>query len=101
VLILYFVCVLFVVLTGICSLYFCVFNRIVFGLDTVPVSSVRNDEEVSAVRIAEDAPAVQNTVEAPSSKTCGNEEDVDRSRGHSLDDTNDTFGSIFCLSFVL
>jgi hypothetical protein len=61
----------------------------------VPVSSVRNDKEVSAVRIAEDAPAVQNTVEASSSKTCGNEEDVDCSRGHPLDDTNDTFSSIF------
>jgi hypothetical protein len=71
------------------------------GLDTVPVSYVRNDKEVSVVRIAEDPPAVQNTVEAPSSKTCGNEEDVDCSRGHSLDDTNDTFDSIFCLSFVL
>jgi hypothetical protein len=89
------------VLTVICLLYFFVFNGIVYGLDTVPISSVRNDEEASAVRITEDAPVVQNTVEALSSKTCGNEEDVDCSHGHSLVDTNDTFGSIYCLSFVL
>jgi hypothetical protein len=67
----------------------------------VPISSVQNYEEASAVRIAEDAPAVQNIVEAPSSNTCVNEQDVDCSRGHSLDDTNDTFGSICYLSFVL
>jgi hypothetical protein len=62
---------------------------------------VQNYKEASAVRIAEDASAVQNTVEAPSSKTCVNEQDVEFSRGHSLDDMNDTFGSICCLSFVL
>jgi beta-lactam-binding protein with PASTA domain len=68
-LILYFVCYLFVVLIVICLLYFFVFNVIVFGLDSVSISSVQNYKEASAVRIAEDASAVQNTVEAPSSKT--------------------------------
>jgi hypothetical protein len=67
----------------------------------VLISLVQNYEVASTLRIAEDAPAVQNTVEAPSSKTCGNEQDADCSHGHSLDDTNDTFGSICCLYFVL